>query len=89
VAPHLILGLLTDRHLFLPMGVAAKDAGGRNYQGTVPLDRDATLHLVGKALQLNSATGAPIDLNGTSINVPHPSGSAPQPQLTFNVSKAP
>jgi len=88
-APHVIVGVFTDKHVFQPLGLSSKDSGGRNLQGTIPFDKAVSLHIVGRDVRVNDSNGAPVDLNGTTISVKHAATDSPKP-LTFNVtSKTP
>jgi hypothetical protein len=87
-APHVIVGVFTERHIFQPLSIAGKDSGGRNHEGTIPFDKDVSLHLAGKGVEIKDAAGASIDSNGATVTVRHPSGKAPQLPLTFSVTPA-
>jgi len=87
-APHVIVGVFTERHIFQPLSITGKDSGGRNHEGTIPFDRDVSLHLAGKGVEIKDAVGASIDPNGTTVTVRHPAGNAPQLPLTFSVTPA-
>jgi len=86
--PHVILSVNTERHIFQPLSITGKDSGGRNHEGTIPFDKDVSLLLQGKGVQITDAAGASIDPNGTTVTVRHPSGKAPQLPLTFSVTPA-
>ncbi len=86
-APHLIVTVITERHIFQPLSITSKDSGGRNHEGTIPFDKDVSLLLQGKGVQITDAAGASIDPNGTTVTVRHPSGK-PQLPLTFSVTPA-
>jgi hypothetical protein len=88
VAPHVIVSVITERHIFQPLSVTGMDAGGRNHEGTIPFDKDVSLHLAGKGVEIKDAAGASIDSDGTTITVRHHSGNAPQLPLTFSVTPA-
>ena len=99
--PHLLIGVFSDRHLFVPAGLVSQDAAGRNHEAQIPFDRPVVLHLKGKFVSVSDAKGAAVDVvAGTSFSVQHPSGApgaAPAPAstaivaapLTFTVSAKP
>jgi hypothetical protein len=84
-SPHVVVGVFTEKHTFQPLALTSKDSGGRNVEGTIPFDKAVSLHIVGRDVQVNDASGAPVDLNGTTISVKHAATDAPKP-LTFNVT---
>jgi hypothetical protein len=88
LAPHVIVSVITERHIFQPLTITGKDANGRNHEGTIPFDKDVSLHLAGKGVEIKDAAGVSIDSNGTTVTVRHPSGNAPQLPLTFSVTPA-
>ena len=90
VAPHVIVGVFTDRRVFQPLNFSGKKSGGRDLQITIPFDQNVSLHLVGKGVKVTDSNGAPVDLKGTTITVKHNSSDNNPKPVTFNVvSKAP
>jgi hypothetical protein len=83
-----MVGVFTERHIFQPLGITGKDATGRNHEGTIPFDKDVSLHLAGKGIDIKDAAGASLDANGATVKVRHPSANAPQPPLVFSVNPA-
>ena len=87
-AAHVLVSVITERHIFQPLSLTSKDSSGRNHEGTIPFDKDVSLQLQGKGVQITDAAGASIDPNGTTFTVRHPSGNSPQLPLTFSVTPA-
>jgi hypothetical protein len=85
-APHVVVAVITERHIFQPLSMTSKDATGRNHEGTIPFDKDVSLHVAGKGVEIRDAAGASIDSNGTTVTIRHSSGNAPQLPLTFSVT---
>lgn len=89
-APHLIIGVMTERHLFQPLMVTSKDATGRNQEGTVPSDKAVSLHVVGRDVDVQDTNGAKVDITGSTTTI-NPVGTNAattngSPHATFNVS---
>jgi hypothetical protein len=86
VAPHVIVGIFTDRHLFHPLGVIAKDKQGESRQGSIPLGRNVSVYLRGKDVDLTDATGTSVDLDGATVAIQSALGSAQLLPVVFNVN---
>jgi hypothetical protein len=86
IAPHVIVGVFTDRHLFQPFSFT-KNAQGRNHVGTIPLDEDVSVHLLGRDVEVTDSRGATVDANGwtTPVKVLSGASTVAQVPLTFNV----
>jgi hypothetical protein len=93
-APHVLVGVFTERHTFQPLGLTGKDATGRDHQTTIPMDRDVSLHVFGRDVVVTDARGAAIDLAGTTIPLKRPAAGAspssvPAAPITFTVAPKP
>jgi hypothetical protein len=84
-SPHVLVGIFTNRHLFVALSVANKDKGGKDLEGAIPFDRSVPLHLVGRNVQLTDGAGLAVDLTGATVSVKQASG-APALRLTYNAA---
>jgi hypothetical protein len=83
-APHLLLGVMSARHIVEPLRPTALDASGRTQQGTVPLNRTSSLYVFAQGVRLADAGGIAIDPKG--VNIPVTPGPAAMPVVfTFTV----
>lgn len=85
-APSLLLGVFTTRHLFQPLAVVARDAGGVSQQGTIPQGVPVSLHISGQGVQITGSTGASLSAAG-SLTTVQSSGATPQ-TVTLTVTPA-
>jgi hypothetical protein len=85
-APQVILGVFSDRHLFHSFAVVSSDAQGQIRSGTVPIDKNVSLHLMGSDVDVLDAKGAKVDINGTNVIVTPSLTNSALPPLTFTVS---
>jgi hypothetical protein len=91
VAPHVMLGVFTPRHVFRQLPLVSTDANGRNHQGAVPLDNTpASLYVTGRGVKITDESGTPIPATGLTVPVKPGGGNGntnSAKPITFNVSK--
>lgn len=84
-APHVVLGIFTPGHTFVPLTLVGTDATGQNYQATVPVEQSVTsLYINGRNALVLDQTGAQVASTGTSVAVAPASAAAPK-TITFTV----
>jgi len=69
VAPHLIIGVVTDRKLFLSVPIAKSSSTGRTHAIAVPVDRNVALRLAGNGITVATAAAPNTNLNGKDLQV--------------------
>jgi hypothetical protein len=76
-APHVLLGVMTDRHLFEPLVMTGKDATGQDHEGTIPLIGPAHLVVSGNGVQVTDAIGTSLAPAGSAVTVQPGAGGTP------------
>jgi len=84
VKAHLMVGVLTDKKLFVTAPVTATSATGRNHAITVPTGRNVSLRLVAHGMTVAASAVPGTNVSGADISVTVASGKA-SPPLVFVV----
>jgi hypothetical protein len=69
LAPHLLIGVVTDHKLFISMPVTTSNSTGRNHALAVPVDRNVALRLVGQGITVATAAAPGTNLAGKDLQV--------------------
>ena len=88
VSPHVMLVVIAERHIWVPLSIIGQDGSGRDLKVAIPFDKDVRLLMLGSGVQVKDASGAAVNLAGTTVTVNHPAALAAQvPQvLTYQVT---
>jgi hypothetical protein len=85
VVPHVMVGVITDRKVFVSVPVISASTTGRSHAVAVPVDRKVSLRLVAHGLTVGTSAAPNVNVSGTDIPVVVASGQS-NPPVVFTVN---
>jgi len=85
LGPDLVMGVFGPQSLFYPAHQAGKDAGGANYQLTIPLDTRVTFSIASQSLKLADSNGVELPNSSSQQAVQQSTGNSNPPNLVYTI----